>query len=86
MILFQGSIEATAETYSKTAAIGKATIDQLTHQFRNISCVQHPFYHVHAQVHVSETTGTAITLTNSCCESFSHLFDKTLAQCLHTHR
>lgn len=80
MILFQGSIEASTGSYSKLAATGKAIIDQLTHLFEDINCPHHPFHPIHAQVLVSETNGTSITLNNSCCEGFNRLFEQTLTQ------
>lgn len=80
MIIFQGNIEATPESYSKMAAVGKATIDQLTHLFQGINCPQHPFHHVHAQVSVAENIGTSVTLANSCCDRFTDLFDTTITK------
>lgn len=80
MIVFLGSIEATAENYSKLAATGKTTIDQLTNLFQGINCPHHPFHPIHAQVLFSEENGTTITLTNSCCSHFVDLFDETITR------
>lgn len=80
MIIFQGNIEAAPESYSKMAAVCKATIDQLTHLFQEINCRQHPFHQVHAQVSVTENVGTSVTLSNSCCDRFTDLFDTTITK------
>ncbi len=80
MIVFQGSIEASAESYSRLAATAKVKIDQLTKLFQGIHCPQHPFHQMHAQVLVSETAGTTITIANSCCGRFTDLFDETITE------